>query len=110
MEVRINKGVKPYGGRRMPLIRLHTYPNGRIAVIVPAPGGRSWFSDDREYRLDEVTPLDDEARKALADAREERLQFDFVPIDDDPIWEMNDSHPLPITVGDLRHLRGRSTR
>lgn len=30
--VRIKKGVRPYGGRRLILVERHTYPNGREVV------------------------------------------------------------------------------
>tara|TARA_R110001583_G_scaffold101909_2_gene248420 strand:+ start:3798 stop:3989 length:192 start_codon:yes stop_codon:yes gene_type:complete len=51
--VRIKKGVKPYGSRRVWLIRRRTYPNGREVVDVMTK------SDDhgagvREYNAHEV--------------------------------------------------------
>jgi len=59
-EVRIKKGVRPYGGRRVAVAQKHTYPNGREVVRVHAPGDRrgGWMHVDiREYEIHEVEEI-----------------------------------------------------
>lgn len=71
-EVRIKKGVTPFGGRRLTLLRAGKYPNGRVVAFVKAPGGKAgWMHhDERLYELHELEPLDDKAREALANPQE----------------------------------------
>ena len=52
--VRIKKGVRPYGGRRLVLEGRHTYPNGREVVWVYPPGDYRSSPGTREYNADEV--------------------------------------------------------
>lgn len=52
--IRIKKGVRPYGGRRVYLVQRHTYPNGRKVVWVrlqtdgPMQGIREYDADEVE--------------------------------------------------------------
>ncbi len=51
--IRIKKGVRPYGGRRVILVGRHTYPNGREVVVVRLPWDHIQGAL-REYAPDEV--------------------------------------------------------
>jgi len=58
---KINRNVRPYGGRTFPGFR-HTYPNGRQVVVVyvatsAAHKNTGLGGDPREYDLDEVTEV-----------------------------------------------------
>lgn len=49
--VRIKKGVRPYGGRRVKVAARYAYPSGREVVLVWPPNDAP---GQREYSVDEV--------------------------------------------------------
>ena len=64
--VRIKKGVRPYGGRKVQVAARETLPNGRAVVDVHAPTNHrgGWMHVDvRRYNADDVEPLAPKTQK-----------------------------------------------
>lgn len=64
IRVRINRGVRPYGGRVFPAVLEERTDGTRVVLVDVSRSTRAGFSfvqrDTRIYRLDEVVILDKE--------------------------------------------------
>ncbi len=50
--IKVKRGVRPYGGRKLRLLGEHTYPNGREVVVAQRPNAK--HHNPIEYDSNEV--------------------------------------------------------